>query len=458
MAAASPMFENEANFGTLSIFRYTGSRDNYVEVPDLLPVVYTGAKWVDDFYRFFKVYDHTRPLMIPEAYLHDDADRQVFVKRLDTLDGGDGSGPERLPNADARITTHLDHLGIRFTTNKVGLPHLIKVSYFPNWQVKGANGVYPVTPHLMMVVPRQTTVSLTYGFSFWERFGWGLTLVTWGGLILWGMFKAVGKNRFFALWPGVARVIEAAIRFGTRWIVHPLDRILTRVRPFILVLVLGGCVCLIVGGAVLRNQPVRAYIRGNQAYMQGMRHLQENRPEDARIYFQRAVDTMAPIVEQKGARDHQDVIHCILFSAMALENLDQWEKAETLYRWILENHPYSRFVSEAYVKIGRIKNRDKDSYVSRGLEGLRAGRTVAGTGDIRSALAQSRDALSYFHSAVRADTNSVWAQYAKKDLDREREYWRNRRPVIGEMTNDPSLRRNLQEVLNGLPDTMWRKP
>jgi len=69
-------------------------------------------------------------------------------------------------------------LRIRFNTNKVGVPHLIKVSYFPNWEVQGAEGVYPVSPHLMLVIPREKEVVLTYGRSFWDYVGVVITLGT----------------------------------------------------------------------------------------------------------------------------------------------------------------------------------------------------------------------------------------------------------------------------------------
>ena len=40
---------------------------------------------------------------------------------------------------------------------------LVKMSYFPNWQVAGADGPYRVAPNFMVVVPTDTHVELTYG-------------------------------------------------------------------------------------------------------------------------------------------------------------------------------------------------------------------------------------------------------------------------------------------------------
>ena len=40
------------------------------------------------------------------------------------------------------------------------MPVLVKVSYFPNWQVSGADGPYRVAPNEMVVIPTSTHVSM----------------------------------------------------------------------------------------------------------------------------------------------------------------------------------------------------------------------------------------------------------------------------------------------------------
>ena len=42
---------------------------------------------------------------------------------------------------------------------------LVKVSYFPNWEVEGAEGPYRIAPNLMVVVPTEQEVHLHYGRS-----------------------------------------------------------------------------------------------------------------------------------------------------------------------------------------------------------------------------------------------------------------------------------------------------
>jgi phosphomannomutase len=79
--------------------------------------------------------------------------------------------------AEPVVTVSNIHQGtqsISFDVSQPGVPILVKESYFPNWQVKGAEGVYRATPNLMIVVPTANHVTLTYG----------TTPVDWIGLIL----------------------------------------------------------------------------------------------------------------------------------------------------------------------------------------------------------------------------------------------------------------------------------
>ena len=71
---------------------------------------------------------------------------------------------------------------ISFHTTAVGVPHLIKVSYFPNWKAEGADGPWRASPSLMVVVPTQPDVTLEFGRT-WAEWG-GLSLTALGVLAL----------------------------------------------------------------------------------------------------------------------------------------------------------------------------------------------------------------------------------------------------------------------------------
>jgi hypothetical protein len=74
---------------------------------------------------------------------------------------------------------------VSFDVDRVGSPVLVKVSYFPNWKAKGAEGPWRVTPNFMVVVPTSRHVSLHYGRTAVDDVGLGLSvigIVALGGL------------------------------------------------------------------------------------------------------------------------------------------------------------------------------------------------------------------------------------------------------------------------------------
>ena len=80
---------------------------------------------------------------------------------------------------------------ISFRTTAVGVPHLVKVSYFPNWTATGAEGPYRATPSLMVVVPTQEEVSLEFGRTWAENVGVALAIV---GLLVVGALFARARS------------------------------------------------------------------------------------------------------------------------------------------------------------------------------------------------------------------------------------------------------------------------
>jgi hypothetical protein len=66
---------------------------------------------------------------------------------------------------------------ISFDVDKIGSPVLVKASYFPNWQAKGARGPWRVTPNQMVVIPTSRHVTIHYGETPVDLFGWSLTIL-----------------------------------------------------------------------------------------------------------------------------------------------------------------------------------------------------------------------------------------------------------------------------------------
>jgi hypothetical protein len=72
---------------------------------------------------------------------------------------------------DEKITDN----SIGFRTSGIGLPHIVKFTYYPNWKVRGAKRIYMVTPCFMLVYPEREEVELYYGSTLPDYAGRFLT-------------------------------------------------------------------------------------------------------------------------------------------------------------------------------------------------------------------------------------------------------------------------------------------
>ena len=78
--------------------------------------------------------------------------------RVDIVVPSDEIDPVSLPAVEVSDVV-IDEQELSFTVDQVGVPVLVKVSYFPNWVVDGAEGPYRVAPNMMVVVPTENEVT-----------------------------------------------------------------------------------------------------------------------------------------------------------------------------------------------------------------------------------------------------------------------------------------------------------
>ncbi len=97
-------------------------------------------------------------------------------RKIDVVQPVQAIKPKALP----AVTVSKVHLGdqdLRFTVDQIGVPVLVKISYFPNWHASGAEGPYRIAPNLMVVVPTSTNVHLTYERSNLDYLAYLLTFI-----------------------------------------------------------------------------------------------------------------------------------------------------------------------------------------------------------------------------------------------------------------------------------------
>lgn len=79
----------------------------------------------------------------------------------------------------------IEQQSVSFDVDQIGVPVLVRVSYFPNWSVEGADGPYRVSPNHMVVIPTSNEVKLTYGPAALDWFFYALTALGIGLCFLW---------------------------------------------------------------------------------------------------------------------------------------------------------------------------------------------------------------------------------------------------------------------------------
>ncbi len=88
---------------------------------------------------------------------------------------------------------------VEFSVDQVGVPVLVRVSYFPNWTVSGADGPYRVSPNHMVVVPTSTDVRMEYQKTSLDWMFYGLTVLGIGLCFFW---RRRGDLQFAGEFPG----------------------------------------------------------------------------------------------------------------------------------------------------------------------------------------------------------------------------------------------------------------
>jgi uncharacterized membrane protein len=186
--------EKLAEFGQYTVFRISGAT-GYVEVMKNQPVRVSlpVSEWRD---------------MAVDWYLNlDDLDTPIVRDQGEealqdylSITPDQSADPPVVPiDTEGRVTNEkLENEKLTFDTTAVGQPHWIKISYFPNWHVKGAEGPYLVSPSFMMVIPTQSHVELYYGRTAANTLGQALEILAWlllVGISVWRIMLCRRRRR-----------------------------------------------------------------------------------------------------------------------------------------------------------------------------------------------------------------------------------------------------------------------
>jgi hypothetical protein len=158
--------------GTINIYELLNHDGKYVTVPANLPVVVSTKEWHPVSLKWFR---NTSLSDVP-LILTDDPEKTAGLGYRQVGENLTDIPRDRiLRNCTINESIKDDYL--EFDTSCIGAPHIVKVSYFPNWRASGALGPYLVSPSLMLVVPTQAHVTLRYENTAIDILGMLLTLM-----------------------------------------------------------------------------------------------------------------------------------------------------------------------------------------------------------------------------------------------------------------------------------------
>jgi tetratricopeptide (TPR) repeat protein len=160
------------SIGQYELWELTTNRNRYVEPLRFEPVLYTGtAPWKQVAHQWF-VHDELLETHLVFK-LADQPDKTPFGLITDNPD----SLPKKpIDTSECRVQEEIKNSEILLQTNCIGRPHLIKVSYHPDWHVEGAGKIYLASPSFMLIYPEKSNVRLYYGPGPWDRLGQLMTL------------------------------------------------------------------------------------------------------------------------------------------------------------------------------------------------------------------------------------------------------------------------------------------
>jgi len=167
-------FRLEKTFGEYNIYQLTVNSNRYVEPLDRQPIAVNPNNWKREFFIWFASDQVSGP---PLVAAENREAKQTYP-----------------PLNHHRITEELRPEEVVFTTAHVGYPHLIKISYHPNWQVVGAKRIYLASPSFMLVYPDQPEVKIFFSRGLPEYFGGALTLAGIF-LLIFGIIAGNGRKR-----------------------------------------------------------------------------------------------------------------------------------------------------------------------------------------------------------------------------------------------------------------------
>lgn len=372
--AESSAAVKEKEFPPYAIYRLRENPDRYVSLLDYEPILLITKDWRNAAFQWFRNSDLKTHIVFKDSLDEEDI-RHFRLIAKDKL-------PKVLPRLSlpggAPIKETMRPEEILIETPNIGRPHMIRVSYHPNWKAEGADRIYLISPSFMLIYPTRKIVRLYFGRSFPDYLGLVLTLI---GLCIF-LFSLFRFQTYFLT---TSRMIGETImrRCGVQSAVHRLFAFVRQVRDCSYNLridkrLLQGIGIFITGWIVL----IGLLLHQDDAtiiYNKGLYYFNEGDYKKAREVFAHGMKTfpLSPIIDQT-------VFH---FGLTYFKEGD-WEGAINAFEQMLIEYPETRKFTEVMYHVGICNIK----------------------------LARTDKARAIFEKIVREFPNDRWAGYARERL------------------------------------------
>ncbi len=356
----------EKSIGPYELWELTTNQNRYVEPLRFEPVLYTGgAPWKQVAHQWF-VHDELldNHLVFKQESLPDNSPFSLTTDNPGTV-------PKRpIDTSECRVQEEIKNDEILLETNCIGMPHLVKVSYHPDWHVEGAEKIYLASPSFMLIYPDKSNVRLYYGPGPWDRLG---QLITLFGLFVLLVNVPLPVKHRKTIWIIVAERFGFQSFRGVELPFNPGPR--TRKTTMALVLIVFTGVVAAGSYNVYTNDPYRVY-------NSSIKLKDAKQYEEARKGFRRFIQQY-PLANSAGESMYYIAV------TYYLEKKDK--EAIKAFEDYINNFPLAGRVAESYYHIG--------------LALLRSGR--------------KDEAIRTMKQLIEKHPNSPWAGYATERLQEQ---------------------------------------
>ncbi len=262
--------------GQYELWKLTTNTDRYIEVLQFEPFVYRGKEpWKQIAHKWFTHDDLLDIHLVSDAESMDNKGSPLTrtARSLEDL------SRHEIDISACTVQETIKAQEIFLQTSCPGKPHLVKVSYHPNWHVEGADRIYLTSPSFMLIYPKENKVRLFYGPGPWDRTGQLLTL--FGLVVLLLNIPIPGKNTRTA-WSMLEKRLGLPTFENVRFSIDPspFARRITMMGIFMIAVIMVAAVSY----RTYVNEPYRAYNRS-------IRYKDAGRYDRARSGFQRFMRT-----------------------------------------------------------------------------------------------------------------------------------------------------------------------